>query len=77
MELISLQKKTILIPTPGQTEQEYIGHILMTQKWALCVNQINFSLKDSIKDATYFDYQLPVFASSNLEIFIESFLQSL
>jgi hypothetical protein len=25
MELLSLQKKSILIPTPGQTEQEYLA----------------------------------------------------
>ena len=77
MELISLQKKTILIPTPGQTEQEYIGQELMIQKWAFCVNQDNFNLEESLKKASGFDYQLPSFDDNNLDLFITKFLQSL
>ena len=34
MEILYLQKKTILIPTPGQTEQEYLAQKLMHQNWA-------------------------------------------
>ncbi len=77
MELMSLQKKTILIPTPGQTEQEYIGEKLMAQKWALCVQQKDFNIGEAVKDALNFDYQLPNLAENNLEVFISNFLKSL
>ncbi len=77
MELMSLQKKTILIPTPGQTEQEYIGEKLMTQKWALCVKQNDFNIGEATRDALNFNYQLPNWGNSKLEIFIANFLQSL
>lgn len=33
MEMFSLQKKCIFIPTPGQTEQEYLAKHLMNQQW--------------------------------------------
>ena len=77
MELMSLQKKTILIPTPGQTEQEYIGEKLMNQKWALCIKQNDFNLGDDTKDALNFDYQLPSFDDNNLELVVTNFLQSI
>ena len=77
MELMNLQKKTILIPTPGQTEQEYIGQKLMNQKWALCINQNEFELTDAINEASSFNYQLPSLSDSPLDIFITNFLQSL
>lgn len=33
MELVSLQIPAVLIPTPGQSEQEYLGRYLNTKKW--------------------------------------------
>ena len=33
MEILSLQKKSVLIPTPGQTEQEYLALHLSKQNW--------------------------------------------
>jgi UDP-N-acetylglucosamine:LPS N-acetylglucosamine transferase len=32
MELVSLQRGAVIIPTPGQTEQEYLGEYL-DKKW--------------------------------------------
>ena len=58
MELLSLQKKSILIPTPGQTEQEYLATHLMKQNWCYCCNQ-NDDLLYHIQQAEKFDYQLP------------------
>jgi predicted glycosyltransferase len=39
MDLIKMQKKAVLIPTPGQTEQEYLGEHLNEHKLALCLPQ--------------------------------------
>src|SRR5207253_10252008 len=39
MEILSLQIKSILIPTPGQTEQEYLAQHLQQQHWCYSCNQ--------------------------------------
>lgn len=77
MELLTLQKKSILIPTPGQTEQEYLGNQLMHHHWAYCVDQKDFDLIDCIEVAKDFAYHLPSFESSSLSNFLETFLESI
>lgn len=39
MDLITLEKKTILIPTPGQTEQEYLAQRLGDFGWFKILNE--------------------------------------
>ena len=46
MDLARMGKRAVLIPTPGQTEQEYLGRYLAGKGWAVCVSQKEFSLKD-------------------------------
>lgn len=57
MELIALKKKMILIPTPNQTEQEYLGKTLMKNGWALSYQQDVFNLLTAFKEAQQFTYQ--------------------
>ncbi len=57
MDLILMQKKTILIPTPGQSEQEYLSTHLMNNRMALCIPQTKFKLKNAIELARSFNYQ--------------------
>jgi UDP-N-acetylglucosamine transferase subunit ALG13 len=45
MDIVALSKKSILVPTPGQTEQEYLADHLMKKSFAYCVRQNDFSLK--------------------------------
>ncbi len=45
MDLVKLKKKAILIPTPGQTEQEYLGSRLNNKKLFCVQKQATFSLK--------------------------------
>jgi uncharacterized protein (TIGR00661 family) len=59
MELLSFKKKSILIPTPGQTEQEYLAKHLMKQNRALCLPQQKFSLINALSLAGSFKYQFP------------------
>ncbi len=59
MDICKLQKKSILIPTPGQTEQEYLAHHLQKQGWCLSVSQKNFMLSESLQKAKNFTYRLP------------------
>jgi uncharacterized protein (TIGR00661 family) len=49
MDLARLGKRAIFIPTPGQTEQEYLGRKLMKDKIALCVKQHEFDLSTALK----------------------------
>ena len=58
MDIAALQKKSILIPTPGQTEQEYLADYLMKKKFAFCVKQKHLSLLKNIEEARNFDYRL-------------------
>jgi uncharacterized protein (TIGR00661 family) len=39
MELISLGKSALLIPTPGQTEQEYLAEYLTRKGWFMSIRQ--------------------------------------
>lgn len=55
MDLIRLRKTALLIPTPGQTEQEYLANYLSDKKLFLSIKQEQ-SLMDGIK----------LFQSSNL-----------
>jgi len=57
MDIAALQKKSILIPTPGQTEQEYLAGYLMKNKFSFCVKQSNLSLLENIQEAKRFEYR--------------------
>jgi UDP-N-acetylglucosamine transferase subunit ALG13 len=54
MDLVRLRKKSILIPTPGQSEQEYLGRYLMQRQLCVCVEQDAFSLADALRKAAGF-----------------------
>ena len=56
MDLLKLKKKAIFIPTPGQTEQEYLSQHLLKQKLAYCINQETFDLETTLKAAGSFPY---------------------
>jgi len=57
MDIAALRKKSILIPTPGQTEQEYLGDYLMKKQFSFCVDQNNFSLLKNVEEARNFEYR--------------------
>ncbi|HEY5771517.1 MAG TPA: glycosyltransferase [Chitinophagaceae bacterium] len=57
MDIAALQKKSILIPTPGQTEQEYLAGHLMKKQFAFCIDQNEFSLLKNIEEAGKFEYR--------------------
>jgi uncharacterized protein (TIGR00661 family) len=75
MELLALQKKAILIPTPGQTEQEYLAQQLMKQQWCYAVQQNEFDMASAISIAKKFEYQLPIMPQQNLSILIPQLIE--
>lgn len=58
MDLMKLGKKSILVPTPGQAEQEYLATHLHEQQLAYTVSQSQFSLTKALANARAFAYQL-------------------
>jgi uncharacterized protein (TIGR00661 family) len=61
MDLLKLGKKSILVPTPGQAEQEYVAAYLYENRLAYTVSQGHFSLSKALANARSFAYQLPEF----------------
>jgi uncharacterized protein (TIGR00661 family) len=51
MDLEALGKKAILIPTPGQTEQEYLAGFYNTKKIFFSEPQITFDLHRALKES--------------------------
>ncbi len=59
MELLSLQKKSILIPTPRQTEQEYLAKKLQQDHICMSVDQNEFNCATHLAMAKTFAYRFP------------------
>jgi len=57
MDMEVLQCKCIFIPTPGQTEQEYLAESLRTQNTAMVKMQNGFSLAAALKEARTFSFK--------------------
>jgi UDP-N-acetylglucosamine transferase subunit ALG13 len=75
MDLAALDKKAILISTPGQTEQEYLAKQLSEQDMAFSVAQSRFSLSQSIAQAKKLSANAG--ASKELPFFNTNMLQGL
>lgn len=58
MDLMVLQQKAILVPTPGQPEQEYLATYLHREKIFYCVPEDEFSIRGSVEEAQkgFFNY---------------------
>ena len=77
MDLVKLQKKAILIPTPGQTEQEYLGRYLMEKKNFYTTDQKDFVLQHSLQQAASFPFNIPEYNMEQYKKVIGQFVQSL
>ncbi len=56
MDLVALGKKAILIPTPGQTEQQYLGSRLHERGIFYCAKQEGFDLNKALSDCEKFSF---------------------
>lgn len=54
MDLCKLQKRAVLVPTPGQTEQEYLCDLLQQQGIFPAISQDSFSITLALKKAAEF-----------------------
>lgn len=65
MDIVMLQKKSLLIPTPGQTEQEYLAKHLAEQHW--CINGSEPGFFQQLPEIIgSFEYHLPQFPDISL-----------
>lgn len=56
MDYAATGTKAILIPTPGQAEQEYLAEHCQSESWALAIPQSSFQLKKALVAAAAFPY---------------------
>ncbi len=77
MDLAALQKKAILIPTPGQTEQEYLAKYLMEKQFFLLEKQEDLSIKKSLEKVTAFNFKKLELPGKAYKKTIKEFVNSL
>lgn len=77
MDLARLQKKSVLIPTPGQTEQEYLARQLLKNQMAFSVSQKEFVLTDVLQTARAFSYRFPSLEGESLGFVVSALFSSL
>ncbi|MEO7960496.1 MAG: glycosyltransferase [Ginsengibacter sp.] len=80
MDLVKIKKQAILVPTPGQKEQEYLAEYLMGKKYFFSVAQQDFDLQNSLLDSKKFgavlpDYDLEIYKKT-LSAFIENIISN-
>lgn len=59
MDLVKKKKKAILVPTPGQPEQEYLADNLSNNGIFLSCNQETFKLTDMLEKLSNFPFAFP------------------
>lgn len=65
MDLVTLRHKAILVPTPGQPEQEYLAKYLYQKKLFYTVAESKFSLIESVLQADKLPFDLNGFLETN------------
>ena len=61
MDMVALRKQALLIPTPGQPEQEYLAEYLQQKGWFLYQRQDHFHLEEALRQVNdYFPPRIPV-----------------
>ncbi len=76
MDILKLKKKLVVVPTPGQGEQEYLASHLLERNMALALDQHEFSLALAIKKSGLFNYNIPDFDMHQYKKVITGFIAS-
>lgn len=71
MDLIPLHKKCIFVPTPGQTEQEYLADYLSEKNMCIYVRQKDFELITELKKMEETEIVFPDFPMNCYQEIIE------
>lgn len=57
MDIAAVGRKSIQVPTPGQTEQEYLAGYLSSQNFCITVSQSAFNLNEVLEKARTFNFE--------------------
>lgn len=74
MDLICLKRSAILVPTPGQTEQEYLAEYYKSRKMFVIANQNTLNIYDAISQLSVYSWIYHYNAEENLELELERVL---
>jgi len=77
MDMVKLKKKMIVIPTPGQPEQEYLANYLSQNHFALMISQNEFSLIKSLELAQNFTFTHPDTDMNEYKEVIKEFVEKI
>ncbi len=50
MDLTALQRRAVLVPTPGQTEQEYLASFLAEKRYFISAKQSDFNIVNALEN---------------------------
>jgi predicted glycosyltransferase len=77
MDFVVTGTRAILIPTPGQTEQEYLARYLSDRGYFFTTEQKDFSLADALEKAHAFEYKPREAGRENYTVAVAEFAQSI
>lgn len=77
MDLIKLQQPAVLIPTPGQTEQEYLAQHLAEQKIFYTIEQDKFILEKVLREVKNSNLHIPLIDMQQYKNIIADFIASM
>lgn len=77
MDLVQLQQRAILVPTPGQTEQAYLAQHLYETKMFFTVEQSKLQIKANIETASKLNFKIPLFEMQDFQTVIDASLEKL
>ena len=77
MDLVKINKTAVLIPTPGQTEQEYLAKYLMGKKYFFSIQQADFSIEKVMEKIKTGFFAMPVFPEMEYKKIIQQLISSL
>lgn len=75
MDLVATGSRAVLIPTPGQTEQEYLARYLMERNYYFSVSQDKFDLEEALEKIENYPGVTLDFDRNILKSRITNFLQ--
>lgn len=75
MDAFTLGLRCLFVPTPGQTEQEYLCQRLWQQRLAYTVSQQHFHLGNHLAAASRFGFRQPMVPPGNLHNFVGQWLK--
>ena len=77
MDMVKLKKKMIVVPTPGQSEQEYLASYLSQNHFALSISQNAFTLDRALELAANFSFTYIDTDMNEYKAVIKEFVQQI